>query len=50
MIHHLERLSLVDFGNKEGIDRLSSAVTFADKIDVVDTNGVEPMDTVLEER
>jgi Asp-tRNA(Asn)/Glu-tRNA(Gln) amidotransferase C subunit len=50
LINHLERLSLVDFGNEEGIERLSKAVRFADTLMMVDTTGVEPMTTVLEGR
>ncbi len=50
MIHHLERLALVDFGNKEGIDRLEAAIAFADQLESVDTTGIEPLYTVLEDR
>lgn len=46
----LERLSLVDFNNKAGIERLSHAVRFADQLFLVNTEGVEPMDSVLEDR
>ena len=49
-IELLERLSLVDFANKKGIDRLEDAIRFADQIRVIDTAGVEPMITVLEDR
>lgn len=47
-IAHLERLSLVDFGNEKGIEILESAIEVADLLSVVDTHGVEPMVTVLE--
>lgn len=50
MINHLERLALVDFGNEEGIDRLNKAIRFADQMMLVDTSGVEPMTSVLEDR
>jgi len=50
MITHLERLALVDFGNKEGIDRLNKAIRFADQMMLVDTSDVEPMTSVLEDR
>ncbi len=50
MIEHLERLALVDFGNEAGIKRLEAAIRFADQIHLVDTEGVEPMDSVLEDR
>lgn len=49
-IAHLERLSLVDFGNEKGIEILEAAIEFADRLSVVDTTGVEPMFTVLESR
>lgn len=47
---HLERLSLVDFSNEEAVSRLEDAIRFADQLFVVDTTGVEPMDSVLEDR
>lgn len=46
----LERLSLVDCSNKESIGILEDAVQFADQILQVDTTGVEPLVTVLEDR
>lgn len=48
LVHHLERLALVDFGDKEGVERLSTAVQFADQLTEVDTQGVQPLTTVLE--
>lgn len=45
----LERLSLVDCANKEGIATLEAAIEFADQIQQVDTTGVEPLVTVLED-
>ncbi|XP_072353686.1 glutamyl-tRNA(Gln) amidotransferase subunit C, mitochondrial isoform X2 [Scyliorhinus torazame] len=50
MIDHLERLALVDFRNQEGVERLADAIQFANQLHVVDTEGVEPMDSVLEDR
>ena len=47
-IEHLERISLVDFANVEGIDRLEKAIELADVIRTVDTEGVDPMYSVLE--
>lgn len=44
----LERLSLVNFENTNAVERLESAIRFADQIQLVDTKGVEPMVTVLE--
>ncbi len=46
----LERLALVDFGSKEGVDCLEKAIRFADQLHVINTDGVEPMDSVLEDR
>jgi len=48
-IEHLERLSLVDFGNQFGIRRLEEAIAFADQILHVNTVHVEPLTTVLHE-
>jgi len=47
-IELLEKLSLVNFANKEGIRRLEEAISIADKLSVVPTDGVEPMISVLE--
>ncbi|XP_013788786.1 glutamyl-tRNA(Gln) amidotransferase subunit C, mitochondrial-like [Limulus polyphemus] len=49
-IEHLERLALVDFANQAGIRSLEEAIEFADQLSAVDTEGVEPMITVLEDR
>ena len=46
----LERLSLVDFGNKQGVERLTEAILFASSIKGVNTDGVEPLYTVQEDR
>lgn len=50
LVDKLERLALVDFRTKEGLERLEKAIRFADQLHVVDTSGVEPMDSVLEDR
>ena len=50
LIQHLERLSLVDFGSQEAVARLEKAITFADRLHAVNTDGVEPMESVLEDR
>ena len=47
-VKHLERLSLVDFANLEGVKRLEEAIEFAQPLKEVDVEGVEPMYTVLE--
>jgi aspartyl-tRNA(Asn)/glutamyl-tRNA(Gln) amidotransferase subunit C len=49
IIEHLERLSLVDFANREGIRRLEEAIHFANQIHSVDTTAVEPLINVLNE-
>lgn len=48
-IEHLERLSLVDFANREDIQRLEDAVQFANRIHSVDTTDVKPLINVLSE-
>nr|XP_034955027.1 glutamyl-tRNA(Gln) amidotransferase subunit C, mitochondrial isoform X2 [Zootoca vivipara] len=50
LLNHLERLALVDFRNQEGVERLEKAIEFAEKLHAVNTDGVEPMDSVLEDR
>ncbi|XP_078010500.1 glutamyl-tRNA(Gln) amidotransferase subunit C, mitochondrial [Phascolarctos cinereus] len=50
LIEHLERLALVDFRNREGVARLQAAIEFAGQLRAVDTDGVEPMESVLEDR
>ncbi|XP_003761160.2 glutamyl-tRNA(Gln) amidotransferase subunit C, mitochondrial [Sarcophilus harrisii] len=50
LIEHLERLALVDFRNREGVERLRAAIEFADRLRAVDTTGVAPMESVLEDR
>lgn len=50
MINHIERMSLVEFNNKAGVERLRSAIEYANQLHVVNTEGVEPMYTVLEDR
>ncbi|KAM9669389.1 glutamyl-tRNA(Gln) amidotransferase subunit C, mitochondrial-like [Dama dama] len=50
LIQHLERLSLVDFGSQEAVSRLEKAIAFANQLRAVNTGGVEPMESVLEDR
>nr|XP_033812794.1 glutamyl-tRNA(Gln) amidotransferase subunit C, mitochondrial [Geotrypetes seraphini] len=50
MIDHLEHLALVDFRNQEGVQRLEKAIQFADQLHDIDTKGVEPLVSVLEDR
>eukprot|EP00095_Tigriopus_kingsejongensis_P012549 snap_masked-scaffold821_size92673-processed-gene-0.5 protein:Tk12549 transcript:snap_masked-scaffold821_size92673-processed-gene-0.5-mRNA-1 annotation:"gatc_brafl ame: full" len=49
LLKHLERLSLVNFSNEEAIKRLEEAIHFAQPLEDVNTDGVAPMYTVLEE-
>ena len=48
-IQHLERISLVDFANVRGIERLEEAIELAEVIKSVDTTGIEPMYSILED-
>ncbi|XP_073529591.1 glutamyl-tRNA(Gln) amidotransferase subunit C, mitochondrial isoform X1 [Phyllobates terribilis] len=50
VIDHLERLALVDFRNQEGVERLERAIHFANQLHNVNTEGVEPLSSVLEDR
>ncbi|NXR27261.1 GATC amidotransferase, partial [Cinclus mexicanus] len=50
VLDHLEHLALVDFRDLEGVERLQKAIQFADQLHEVNTDGVEPMDSVLEDR
>lgn len=49
MASYLEQLSLVNFENNSAIKRLESAIRFADQLLSVNTEGVEPMDSVLQD-
>ncbi|KAK2837287.1 hypothetical protein Q5P01_014499 [Channa striata] len=50
LVDKLERLALVDFRTEQGLTCLEKAIRFADQLHIVDTSGVEPMDSVLEDR
>ncbi len=50
LVEHLEKLSLVDFANAEGVKRLEEAIAFAEPLKEVDTTGVEPLYSVLEDQ
>ncbi|XP_066459741.1 glutamyl-tRNA(Gln) amidotransferase subunit C, mitochondrial isoform X3 [Eleutherodactylus coqui] len=50
VIDHLERLALVDFRNQEGVERLARAIQFASQLHNVNTEGVQPLASVLEDR
>ncbi|NXL83043.1 GATC amidotransferase, partial [Alectura lathami] len=49
-LDHLEHLALVDFRDAEGVERLQEAIRFAEQLREVNTEGTEPMDSVLEDR
>lgn len=46
----LERLSLVDCANRRSIETLEEAISFADQIQQLNTEGVEPLVSVLEDK
>ncbi|NWX26876.1 GATC amidotransferase, partial [Notiomystis cincta] len=50
VLERLEHLALVDFRDSQGVERLRRAIQFADQLQEVSTEGVEPMDSVLEDR
>ncbi|XP_005100290.1 glutamyl-tRNA(Gln) amidotransferase subunit C, mitochondrial [Aplysia californica] len=50
LVEQLERISLVEFNNETGLEWLRSSVKSANRLHVVDTEGVEPLDNVLEDR
>ncbi|XP_063769189.1 glutamyl-tRNA(Gln) amidotransferase subunit C, mitochondrial [Pseudophryne corroboree] len=50
VIDHLEHLALVDFRNQEGVQRLERAIHFANQLHSVNTDGVQPLASVLEDR
>ncbi|XP_062446356.1 glutamyl-tRNA(Gln) amidotransferase subunit C, mitochondrial [Rhea pennata] len=50
VLRRLEQLALVDFRDAEGVERLREAVRFAERLREVGAEGVEPMDSVLEDR
>ncbi|XP_037956809.1 glutamyl-tRNA(Gln) amidotransferase subunit C, mitochondrial [Teleopsis dalmanni] len=49
-IQLLERLALVDLDSKEALTTLTSSIQFAEKITNINTHGVAPLYTVLEEQ
>ncbi|KAJ8378240.1 hypothetical protein AAFF_G00244440 [Aldrovandia affinis] len=50
LVDKLERLALVDFRNQDAVVCLEKAIRFADQLHTINTEGVEPMDSVLEDR
>ncbi|VDD96579.1 unnamed protein product [Enterobius vermicularis] len=49
LIANLERLSLVRFSNEEAVAHLRMAVRYANQLMQLDTENVEPLETVLED-
>lgn len=49
-IQLLERLSLVDLDSKEALKTLQDSIQFADRIVNINTDGIEPLYTVLEDQ
>ncbi|KAL3272549.1 hypothetical protein HHI36_014021 [Cryptolaemus montrouzieri] len=49
-VNLLERLSLVDCANEQSLKLIENAVNFANAIHSVETEGVEPLITVAEDR
>ena len=50
LVDQLERLSLVEFSSEAGIKCLTAAIQSANQLYSVNTEGIEPLDTVLEDR
>ncbi|CAB3402668.1 unnamed protein product [Caenorhabditis bovis] len=48
LISHLERLSLVRFDSEQAVANLRNSVKFAQQLELVDVEGVEPMHVVWE--
>ncbi|VDN20648.1 unnamed protein product [Gongylonema pulchrum] len=49
LITHLERLSLVRFSDEQAVFNLKQAVRYANQLKLVDTTGIEPLETLLED-
>ncbi|XP_055335190.1 glutamyl-tRNA(Gln) amidotransferase subunit C, mitochondrial-like [Paramacrobiotus metropolitanus] len=47
-VYHLEQLSLVNFSNQAAIERLASAIRYANRLRDVDISGVKPLYSLLE--
>ena len=43
-------MALVDFPAEVGVQRLEEVLRFADRLSLVDTTGVAPLESVLEDR
>lgn len=48
-IEQLEKISLVNFETVEGIEIVEEAIRFADQLFLVNTEGVKPLTTVLDD-
>ncbi|CAG9539497.1 unnamed protein product [Cercopithifilaria johnstoni] len=49
LITHLERLSLIRFSDEQAVFNLKQAVRFANQLKLVDTTGIKPLETLLED-
>uniref|UniRef100_A0A0R3S3J6 Glutamyl-tRNA(Gln) amidotransferase subunit C, mitochondrial n=1 Tax=Elaeophora elaphi TaxID=1147741 RepID=A0A0R3S3J6_9BILA len=49
LITHLERLSLVRFSDEQAVFNLKQAVRFANQLKLIDTKGIKPLETLLED-
>uniref|UniRef100_A0A915PS27 Glutamyl-tRNA(Gln) amidotransferase subunit C, mitochondrial n=1 Tax=Setaria digitata TaxID=48799 RepID=A0A915PS27_9BILA len=49
LVTHLEKLSLVRFSDEQAVFNLKQAVRFANQLKLVDTTGVKPLETLLED-
>ncbi|EFO24057.1 hypothetical protein LOAG_04423 [Loa loa] len=49
LITHLERLSLVRFSDEQAVLNLKQAVRFANQLKLIDTTGIKPLETLLED-
>lgn len=49
LITHLERLSLVRFSDEQAISKLKQSIRYANQLKLIDTTGVKPLETILED-
>ncbi|CAD5114234.1 DgyrCDS3376 [Dimorphilus gyrociliatus] len=48
-IQYLERLSLVQLGDEDGVRRLEDSISLADRLSIVNTEDIKPLSNILEE-
>ncbi|MCP9257376.1 Glutamyl-tRNA(Gln) amidotransferase subunit C, mitochondrial [Dirofilaria immitis] len=49
LITHLERLSLLRFNDEQEVSNLRQAIRFANQLKLIDTTGIKPLETLLED-